>query len=189
VIVRRVFVTAVLAVGSVGVAAPSASAATVSPAEWAPKFCSALTDYQSTLSKGSDDLTTSLAGTTNLKKARAKLVSFLGKMSKAAKTAKGDLQGAGSPSSANGSEIAGKFVTALGQSSDIFSKAKAQAAKVPTSSPTAFQKQGVKVGTDLSKAATKLADTFTDIATLDTDGELSIALQADSSCTQLFQST
>jgi hypothetical protein len=183
-----VFVAAVLTVGLVGVAAPGASAATVSPSEWAPKFCTALTDYQSTLTSGSDDLTSSLAGTTNLKKARAKLVSFLGKMSDAAKTAKKDVQAAGEPSSANGDEIAGTFVSALGQSSTIFNKAKAQAAKVSTSNPAAFQKQGIKVGTDLSKAATTLADTFTGIQTLDSDGELGAALQADSSCSELYQS-
>ena len=53
-IVRRVFVAAVLTVGLVGVAAPGASAATVSPSEWAPKFCSALTDYQSTITQHRD---------------------------------------------------------------------------------------------------------------------------------------
>jgi hypothetical protein len=189
VIVRRVLIAAVLTVALVGVAAPGASAATVSPSEWAPKFCSTLTTYQEKLSTGSDDLTTSLSGTTNLKKARATLVAFLGKMSGAAKTAQRDLQKAGSPSSANGSKIAAKFVAALGQSSDIFAKAKAQAAKVSTSNPTAFQKQGVKVGTDLSAAATKLADTFAGISTLDTDGELATAMQADSSCSSLFGST
>jgi hypothetical protein len=190
VIVRRVCLTALVVVGLlVGAMGGAASAATVEPSEWAPNFCSTLSTYQDTLAKGSDDLTSSLSGVTNLKKARAKLVAFLGKMTNAAKTAKSDLQDAGAPSSANGSEIAGKFVTALDQSSDIFAKAKAQAAKVSTSNAAAFQKQGIKVGTDLSKAATKLSATFTDLGTLDSDGELSTALLADSSCSNLYQST
>jgi hypothetical protein len=189
VIVRRVSVTAVIVMGLVaGALSSTASAATVPPSEFAPEFCSALAKYQDTLESGSDQLQSSLEGVTNLKKARAKIVAFLGRMSGAAKQAKSDVQDAGEPSSAGGSEIAAKFVTALDDSSTLFAKAKAQAAKVSTSSAAAFQKQGAKVATDLGKAATRLSATFDDLATLDANGELVGAFQAEPSCSNLYQS-
>jgi hypothetical protein len=190
VIVRRVAVTAVVVVGLLaGALGSAASAATVEPSEWAPEFCSTLATYQDTLTTGNDELTSSLEGVTNLKKARAKIVAFLGTMTTAAKTAKRDLQDAGAPSSTNGAKIAGAFVTALGQSGDLFAKAKAQAAKVSTSNPAAFQKQGAKVATNLGTAATKLSETFTGLPTLDSKAELSQALLAEPSCSNLYQST
>jgi hypothetical protein len=190
VIVRRASLTALVVVGLlVGALSSSASAATVPPSEFAPKFCAALATYQDALGNGGDKLQSSLEGVTNLKKARAKLVAFLGKMSTAAKQAKSDVQAAGEPSSTSGAEIAGKFVTALDESSALFAKAKAQAAKVSTSSPAAFQKQGTKVATDLGKAATRLSATFDDLATLDSNGELVGAFQAEPSCSTLYEST
>ena len=188
-IVRRVSVTALVVIGLLaGALGSTASAATVSPSEFAPKFCSALATYQDTLDSGSDQLQSSLGGVTNLKKARAKIVAFLGKMSTAAKQATSDVQAAGEPSSAGGSEIAGKFVTALDDSSALFTKAKAKAAKVSTSNPAAFQKQGAKVATDLGNAAIRLSSTFDDLATLDANGELVGAFQAEPSCSNLYES-
>jgi hypothetical protein len=182
VIVRRVsvvaLVVAALVIGAVG----SASAATVSPEDWAPKFCSTIDSYQKTISTESEDLTSTLSGVTNLKQGRAEIVAFLGKMVTAAKTAKNHMKAAGVPSSTNGSKIAAKFVSALDQSTKVFSEAKAQASKVSVKTPAAFEKQGTKVGTDLQKAADQLGKGFDGVSELDTKGELQTAAQASPEC-------
>jgi hypothetical protein len=182
---RRMSVVVLVVVGLVAGAAVNASAATVSPSTWAPKFCGTIDQYETTLSKGAENLNTSLAGTTKLTNARTQLVAFLGKMQAAAKTATSKMQAAGVPSSANGAQIAGKFVSALDASVGAFAKAKSAVTKVSTSSPAAFKKQATKVGTDLSKAGDRLSSTFDHIASLDSKGELASALQAEPTCSFL----
>ena len=87
-IIRRIPVVAFVVVGLVAGATTGASAATVSPSTWAPKFCTALEDYQTTISDKSEQMTTALEGVTDLSEGRARIVSFLGEMVTAAKTAK-----------------------------------------------------------------------------------------------------
>jgi hypothetical protein len=186
---RRIPVLVLVVAGLVAGSAVTASAATVAPDTWAPKFCGAIDQYETALSHGADNLSSSLAGATNLKKTRAQLVAFLGKMQAAAKTAKSKMQAAGVPSSTNGSKIAAKFVSALGSSADVFGQAKSQAAGVSTSSPSAFEKQASKIGSDLTKAGDRINTTFDDVASLDSQGELATALHATPACAFLNGTT
>src|SRR5262249_52794185 len=99
---RRLCVTSAL-VAAIVVSPISAAGAQSAPAEtWVPKVCTTLQQYQQTISDENDALTTSLQSVTSLKKARAKLVAFLGKAVDAAKTAKQQVQASGAPFVTNG---------------------------------------------------------------------------------------
>src|SRR6185503_1603264 len=100
--VRRLLVPALVTTGLVAGSFGTAHAATVSPATWAPKFCTAVTDYQTTISQDGESLTSQLENVTDLARGRDQIESFLGDMANAAKTAKRRIQSAGAPSTPNG---------------------------------------------------------------------------------------
>lgn len=181
-IIRRLSVTTFVIVGLVATSVGSASAATVSPSKWAPKFCTAIDDYQTTISETTEQMQTALQSVTDLSEARGQIVSYLGSMVAAAKTAKRGVERAGVPSSPNGAKIEAKFVDALDESADIFTDAKAQAAKISTTDAAAFAKEGKQVGTDLQDAGTELSASFGGIGKLDKGKKLEAAVRAADEC-------
>jgi hypothetical protein len=183
--IRRVILTSALAAVLVAMSFSTAQAGTVSTDTWAPKFCKAVTQYEQTLEDQSSTFQSNLGSSTNLKAVRAKLVSFLATMEKAANTAKQQIQRAGAPSATNGTKISAKFVSALGKSASVFADAKDQAAKVSTASPKAFEKQATQVGTDLEKAGKSLSAEFGNIKQLDTSKKIQTSLQAAPECSAL----
>ncbi len=169
---------ACLSVAGMGVA----HTATVPPGKWAPKFCNTIDGYQKAITEQSAAVSTALAGVGDLTTGRAEIVSFLGKMVTAAKTAARQVKKAGSPSTPNGAKIAAKFVSGLEASAKVFAGAKAQAAKLPTTTPAAFQNKGKQLGTDLTKAGDKLSKSFDGIGKLDKGKKLEAAVKATPEC-------
>ena len=184
-IVRRISLVALVVVGLVAGAAGGASAATVSPSEWAPSFCTAVIKYQTTLSTKGDALSTSLDAVDDLATGRDQIASYLAEMSDAAKTAKTEVKEAGVPSSPNGTKIVALFTGGLDASAKIFSKAQADAKKLPTTSPTAFKTKGKELGQSLSDAADELSKKFGGFAKLDKGKKLANAVKAAPECEPL----
>ena len=182
---RRALLTTCLVAGLVAASFGTADAATVSPSTWAPKFCTAVVQYESTISTQSDALSTALTNVTDLKTGRDQIVSFLGKMENAATTAKQQLQEAGAHSLPNGAKIAKTFVAGLAASAKLFAKAKADAAKIPTTNITAFKTKGKQVGQSLSDAAEELSRRFAGIKKLDTGKKLEAAVKAAPECASI----
>jgi hypothetical protein len=180
--IRRLCFVGALALALLATSVPAADAATVSPSTWAPKFCTAIEKYQTTITDAQDQMTTALDGVTNLSEGRAQIVSFLGEMVTAAKTAKTAVARAGNPSSPNGAKIEAQFVKALDASAGVFTDAKAKAAKISTKSPTAFAKEGKQVGVDLTDAGEKLSAGFGGIGKLDKGKKLEAAVRAAPEC-------
>ena len=183
---RRVLVTLLLAVGLVGASLGTAHAATVSANKWAPKFCTAIDEYQTTISAQGDAVDTALAGVTDLTAARDQLASYLGKMVVAAKTATKALQRAGSPSTPNGDKIAAKFVAGLRTSSGLFADAQTKAKKLSTTDAEAFAVDGKQLGQDLSDAGEALSTNFSGIGKLDKGKKLETAIRAAPECAFLL---
>ena len=183
---RRVVVSTALVSVLVAASFGTAHAATVPPGKWAPKFCTAIDDYQTTISAQSDDLTTTLASVTDLQTGRDQIVAFLGNMVAAANTAAGALKQAGAPSTPNGAKIAAKFVAGLKASATVFADGKANAAKLSTTSVAAFQKQGKQVGVDLTDASEQLSKSFDGIGKLDKGKQLEKAVKAAPECAFLI---
>jgi hypothetical protein len=180
--IRRVCCTGALIVGLLATFGSTASAADVPPATWVPSVCTSLQQYQQKVTNGSDALTTSLTSIKNLKQGRATIVKFLASAVTAAKTAKQQVEAAGSPSVTNGQKIATGLVKALDDSVKLFATSKAKAEKVSIKNQAAFQKQGTKVGTDLQKAAAGLQNGVLATLTLDTSGQISAAATAAPEC-------
>jgi hypothetical protein len=179
--------TATLAVALGFVLGGVAGAKTVSPSTWAPKFCDALSTWQDALQSSSDaiDSAFSSGSITDLKGARTELVKDLGDDVSATSTAIKSLQKAGAPSSANGSKIAGKFVTGLQSAQTLFKSAQSKAKTLSTTSLSSFQSLGRTITSDLTKGGDALRKSFSGVQTLDTGGKLAAALQDEPSCSFL----
>jgi hypothetical protein len=180
---RRALVITCVTVGLVAASFGSAQAATVSPDTWAPKFCTALETWSTTISDEGASLQTTLAGESgDLKAARNELVSFLGSSIAATKTALTALKKAGAPSSPNGDKIAAKFVAGLTAVSKEFTKAKAKAASISTTNATKFKATGQEIQQDLDNADSKVSASFDGIDKLDTGKKLETAIKAAPEC-------
>ena len=183
---RRVLVSTFVISGLVAASFGTAHAATVPASKWAPKFCTAIHDYQTTVSEQGDAVDSALTGVTDLTAGRDQLVSYLGKMVDAADTAAGKIKKAGAPSTPNGGKIAAKFVAGLKASSKLFADAQAKAKKLSTTDAEAFAVDGKKLGTDLSDAAEELSASFNGIGKLDKGKKLEAAVKAAPECAFLL---
>ena len=179
---RRLVVPALLATGLVAGSFGTAHAANVPADEWAPKFCTALQDWQTAIQGQSDQVTSELAGVTDLDTGRQTIADLLGQMVDATDTTTGALKDAGSPSTPNGAKIQTVFVNGFKAISKEFAKAQAKAEKMSTTSPTAFAKQGKKIGTELSASGDELGKNFDAVDKLDKGKKLENAVKAAPEC-------
>lgn len=191
--IRRLCCTGALALGLLATSIPAASAATVSPDKWAPKFCTAVTDWQSTISQKSDELSTALDGVDTgaqspkdvLTSARDQIASFLGDMVDATDHAVSQIKAAGNPSSPNGAKIEATFVKGYQAISKEFAKAETSAKKLPTSSVAAFKTKGKQLGQALSDSSDTLSKGFSSIGKLDKGKKLEAAVKAAPECASI----
>jgi hypothetical protein len=187
--IRRLCITGALVAALFATTFSTAHAATVSPSKWAPKFCNALEDWQTTIKDKGNEVQTSLSNATDLTAARDQLVGFLGDMESATQDAINAMKKAGTPKSTNGGKITGIFVKALQTAKADFATAKESASKLSTTDPTAFSTDGVQIGTDLQKAGDEIGNSFTGVDNLDKGQVLSSALQKAKACGFLFGKT
>src|SRR5437016_1164845 len=173
--VRRLVVTLCLIAGLIGASFGTADAATVAPQKWAPKFCNAFHQWQSTLESTSKDAS-SAASATDLTTARDQIVSLIDKEVAATETAIRSVKKAGAPSSANGGKIQSKVLAGFQSVSSAFANAKAEAAGLSTTDATAFATDVSKVESDLASATDGFGTEFSKIITLDKDNEVQLAL-------------
>jgi hypothetical protein len=194
VIIRRVSLTALVVVGLLaGAMCTSASAATVPPSEWAPAFCTAFTNWQTTISQKSDDMSTALDGAATagqspqqiLGTARDQIASFLGDMVDATDEAASAIKDAGSPSTPNGAKIAAVFVTGFKAISKKFAQVQDEAQKLPTTSVQKFKVKGKQLGVSLSAYGDSLSKDFSVIGKLDKGKKLEAAVKAAPECASI----
>lgn len=182
--VARLMVSCVVAglVAAVAFAGP-ASAATVSPQEWAPKFCTAFIDWQSQVKSDGDAAQEALSGNaTNLELAKSQLTAFLAKSVKNTNAAAKSLRAAGSPDVSNGAAIEAKLVKVLEDVSKVFRSAGKTAASAPTNNAKKFLAVASKITKALNQGGTKVSSGIGSIGSLDKDKTLSTVLSAEPAC-------
>jgi len=191
--IRRLCCTGALVVALLAASVPAAHAATVSPSTWAPKFCTAVTDWQATIQDKSDGLTQAIesvgAGASSpqevLASSRDQIASFLGDMVDATKQAASEIKAAGNPSTPNGAKIEAVFVKGYQTIAKEFAKAQSAAKKLPTDSGTAFKTKGKQLGQALTDSSSTLSKGFSSIGKLDKGKKLEAAVKAAPECASL----
>jgi hypothetical protein len=179
---RRSLVIACLVVGLVGASLGTAGAATVSPGNWAPKFCKALQKWQTTIKAESAAATDAFGDTSDLTSIRDQFVTFLGNDVAATQLAIKTIKKAGTPSSANGKKISAKFVSGFQAASTVFSDAQTSAAALPTTDLDQFIDQATQIQDDLTDAGDRITSAFSGIDSLDKDGDLNQAILGAKAC-------
>jgi hypothetical protein len=179
---RRLLVPTLVATGLVAGSFGTAHAASVPADQWASKFCTAAEEWQQSITTQSDQITSQLEGVTDLKTGRDTIADLLGQMVDATDTATEAIKDAGSPSTTNGAKIETVFVNGFKAISKEFAKAQAKAEKLSTTSPTAFTKQGKKIGTELSASSETLGKGFAAVEKLDKGKKLENTVKATPEC-------
>jgi hypothetical protein len=166
--------------------ADAASAKTVSPERWAPKFCAALSTWQEELTDEVTEVQDALSGSeSNLKARKSRVASFLAKTVATTDRTVAALKKAGSPRSPNGEKIAGIFVKGLQSASDLFAAAKKTVQSIPTNSAAKFKAAGRSIKAAIERGSSEITDSFGSVAKLDTGNTLVKALEAEPSCSFL----
>jgi hypothetical protein len=194
VIIRRVSLTALVVVTLVaGAMSSSASAAKVSPSDWAPSFCTAVTDWQTTVAGKSDELSSAVdeavtAGQSPkaiLTAARDQIASFLGDMVDATNDARSAIKDAGAPSSPNGAKISAVFVKGFKAIAQKFGDAQDEAKQLPTGSVQKFKVKSKELSVSLTEYGDTLSKDFGSIDKLDKGKQLEAAVKAAPECAAL----
>jgi hypothetical protein len=183
--IRRLLCAGGLAAALLVTSVPAADAATVSPDKWAPKFCTALDNWQTTIQEKGSSLGTELTGETDLDAARDKIAGYLGDMVDATDDAAAAIKKAGAPSSTNGAKISAVFVKGFKAVSKEFASAQKKAEKLSTASPAQFQAEGTALGNAISGSSDELGKNFSAIGKLDKKQELTKAVKAAPECSSL----
>ncbi len=180
---RKLVMVACLSVAMVLTSVVPASAASVAPSTWAPKFCSTLDSFQQKLQSDGSAADKALSGqATDLKAAKAQLVAFLNKAVTNTKRAVQQLQKAGTPKTPNGAKIAAKFVSALQSAQSLFASAATTAASLSTTKLSKFESTSQRITAALNRGGTAIDKSFTDVKALDTSGVLTQTLQNAPAC-------
>jgi hypothetical protein len=164
-------------------ASGSAAAKTVPAAQWAPKFCVALSTFQQHLANDGKHAEAVLSGNiTSLTQAKSTLAGFMAKAVKDADTVIAALKRAGTPDTTNGSKIAARFVQGFQAARRLYATARTDAQHLPTKTLVGFEASTKKLTSALTDGGRSLSASVNSVQTLDTSGKLARALQAEPTC-------
>jgi hypothetical protein len=161
----------------------SASARTVSPGQWAPKFCTALSTWEAAVKTDGASAQDALSGqATDLTSAKAELVNFLDKTVSDTDAAVSAIKQAGAPSSTNGKKIADTFVKGLQAAGKLFASSKTEVDNLSTTDLAGFKTTVSDVSSSLTKGGNGIGKSFSGVSKLDKGGKLSLALKKEPTC-------
>lgn len=179
---RAIAITTMAVVPVIGMSAVPAGAKTVSPQQWATKFCTALADWEDTITDSSSDVQAALAGTSDLATGKTTLVDFLNEAIDATDSAIQDIKAAGTPRTANGAKISAALAGALEDAKTVFEDAEADAEDLPTDNAAAFSAQASAIGTRISASGAKIDSGFSEVDALDKGGKLGDVVTKTRAC-------
>jgi hypothetical protein len=186
---RPLVVFAAVAVLVVLLPSTAATATTTTAAEWAPKFCAAISSFQAHLTSDGSEADAVLSGEiANLKTARNALATFMSKATKDTDTAITALKKAGTPDAPNGAKVAAVFVKALQNARSLFASAKSDAEHLPTNNLKSFEAATQKITNKLKRGSTGITNSFSNVQALDTSGDIGAAVRAEPTCAFLQNS-
>jgi hypothetical protein len=180
---RRVLVSVFLVVGLVAMSLGFAGAST-SPGTWAPKFCTALKQWQTTVVSESTKANGALGKLSggNLAGIRDEFVTFLTKDVAATQSAIRNIKKAGAPSSTNGAKIQNKVIGSFQSASTAFADAKSSASALSTTDTSSFVADATTIQQKLSGATDAFDSNFTAVGKLDKNNELEKAIGDAKAC-------
>ncbi len=174
-----------LALAAAGCGGGGKSYTGAKPDVWAATVCGALGTWAQGLKVDSAQLSTSLAGTTDIKVVKTKFVAFLVAAERSSRTMVLRISGAGPPAVKDGAIIQQQLVDGLSGAQASFARAISKAKSLSTTDPTAFGKGVKTLGGDVQKELTAVGDNFTKLGDKYKDGTLNKATSNEPSCAKI----
>ena len=177
------------AVGCGGGSSGSSAASGSKPETWATDVCGALKIWESDLESGSEQLSSDIRSSSDLKSVKRKLVAFLQNAQKSTDTMVTDVKAAGAPAVKDGPAIQRDLVAGLTQADNSFQRAVAQAKKLPTNDPQALTKGLSTLAAKIQGELNATGQQFSDLETKYDLGDLNQALADEPACKPFVSSS
>ena len=160
------------------------NASATEPSAWAASVCGALGNWVKSLQAGSQDLSSSLRNTKDMKTVKAGFVTFLEDAEESSGEMVDKVEETGPPDVSQGEAIQDDLVETLGEVQQSFSKAVDEASAVSTSSLQEFSRGVGKLSQDVQDNLATTGDKFNGLSDKYESPELDDATDGEPACKQ-----
>jgi hypothetical protein len=171
-----------LALAASGCGGDEKSFSGTEPSTWAATVCGAVGDWTRGLQADSARLGAGLGGTADIKVVKARFVAFLANAERNTRTMVTRIRGAGAPAVKDGAKIQEDLVKGLEGAQAALTHAAAQAKKLPTSNPQAFQEGVQELGGDVQNELASVGSDFNTLGDKYKDSTLNKATTDEPAC-------
>lgn len=158
---------------------------TVGVGVYTGSVCSALAMWLDNLANASAVFASSTNDEPDLRKVRAKFVTFFGGAIDETDRMVAQVEAAGVPRLAKGSQVSASMLREIGTFRPLLVEAQGRARRLPVAKPATFTKQAQTLGAGFRIETTKLETVFDVLAQRYKEPQLAKAADADSSCKSL----
>ena len=167
----------------------SSSASGTKPETWSADVCGALQTWEDDLKSGSQQLSSDIQSSTDLKSVKQKLVAFLQNAQQSTEKMVADVKSAGAPAVKDGPAIQSDLESGLTEARGSFQHAVTQAKKLPTNDPRALTTGLSSLAQTIQGELTATGNHFSNLDTKYDVGDLNKAMAAEPSCKPFVSSS
>jgi len=167
----------------------SSSASGTKPETWSATVCGALQTWEDDLKSGSQQLSSDIRSSSDLKSVKRKLITFLQNAQQSTDTMVGDVKAAGAPAVKDGPAIQRDLESGLTEARTSFQSAVTQAKKLPTNNPQALTTGLATLATKIQGELNATGQKFSDLETKYDLGDLNSAMTDEPACKPFVSST
>ena len=167
----------------------SSSASGTKPETWSADVCGALQTWEDDLKSGSQQLSSDIQSSTDLKSVKQKLVAFLQNAQQSTDKMVADVKSAGAPAVQDGPAIQSDLESGLTEARGSFQHAVTQAKKLPTNDPRALTTGLSSLAQTIQGELTATGNHFSNLDTKYDVGDLNKAMAAEPSCKPFVSSS
>lgn len=177
------------AAGCGGGSSDSSSASGTKPDAWSASVCGALQTWENDLKSGSQQLSSDIRSSSDLKSVKQKLVTFLQNAEQSTEKMVGDVKAAGAPAVKDGPAIQQDLASGLTGARTSFQRAVTQAKKLATNNPQALATGLSKIAQTIQTELTATGNHFSNLDQKYDLGDLNQAMAGEPACKPFISSS
>jgi len=167
----------------------SSSASGTKPEAWSADVCGALQTWEKDLKSGSQQLSSDIRTSKDLKSVKVKLVAFLNSSEQSTEKLVGEVKSAGAPAVKDGPAIQRDLVSGLTEARGSFQRAVKQAKKLPTDNPQTLTAGLTSLAQSIQGELTATGSHFSNLDKKYDVGDLNKAMAAEPLCKPFVSSS
>jgi hypothetical protein len=181
--------TLAFAAAGCGGGGDDSSASGTTPETWSAGVCGALQTWENDLKSGSQQLSSDIRSSPNLKSVKQKLIAFLQSSEQSTETMVDDVKAAGAPAVEDGPAIQQDLESGLTQAQGSFDRAVTQAKKLPTNDAQDLTTGLTTLAQTIQSELTATAKHFSELDTKYDVGDLNEAMADEPACKPFVSSS